>query len=125
VEAYKGKDLEEWKGPYPVFKISEDFRADEAVSAPDVHRYKGKHYLFVAFTSKEKLDPAPGRPPQVKRGTQVLVASSPLAPFKPLACEAPFILFRGQRVHPNSIFCEGLGARCMQMDVWSRLTVDQ
>ncbi|NQT83458.1 hypothetical protein HQ563_10560 [bacterium] len=44
--------------------------------------------------------------------------------IEPSARDTTIILFRGRRAHPNSIFCEGLVAGCMQMDVWSRSTVD-
>ncbi len=83
VEVYTSKDLEQWEGPLPVFTIPEGYWADRMVWAPEVHRYKGKYYLFVTFTSKATLKAVAGRPSQVKRGTQVLVADSPLGPFKP------------------------------------------
>jgi beta-xylosidase len=83
VEAYTSKDLEVWQGPYPVFVIPEGFWADQMVWAPEVHHYNGKYYLFVTFTAEESLPPVAGRPPLVKRGTQILVAGSPKGPFRP------------------------------------------
>jgi GH43 family beta-xylosidase len=53
------------------------------VWAPEVHAFKGKYYLFVTFTSGESLPAIPGRPPQQKRGTQILVADKLTGPFKP------------------------------------------
>ncbi|UCG57019.1 MAG: family 43 glycosylhydrolase, partial [Phycisphaerales bacterium] len=83
VEVYTSKDLQQWAGPYPVFVIGEDFWADRMVWAPEVHEYGGRYYLFVTFTAEEPLEPIPGRPPLVKRGTQILVSDSPEGPFKP------------------------------------------
>jgi len=51
------------------------------VWAPEVHRYQGKYYLFVTLTSSDTLPTPEGRPPNVKRGTEILVADRPEGPF--------------------------------------------
>ena len=51
--------------------------ARETVWAPEVHRYKGRYYLFVTLTSSDPLPTPEGRPPNVKRGTEILVADRP------------------------------------------------
>ena len=51
VEVYTSKDLQQWEGPDPVFVVPEDFWAARSVWAPEVHRYRGKYYLFVTFTA--------------------------------------------------------------------------
>lgn len=66
-------DLENWEGPFPVFRPSVDFWSDRNFWAPEVHHYQGKYYMFASFK-------APG----VRRGTQILVSKSPLGPFLPL-----------------------------------------
>jgi beta-xylosidase len=84
VGVYTSKDLQQWDGPRPVFQCPDGFWADQSVWAPEVHRYRGRFYLFATFTSKDKL-PAAKDLRQVKRGTQILVADSPEGPFKPFA----------------------------------------
>lgn len=83
VEVYQSKDLETWTGPEPVFEVPQNFWAQKAVWAPEVHQYKGKYYLFVTFTSEDSLQQRSGRPPLVLRGTQILASDSPTGPFKP------------------------------------------
>jgi len=85
VVVYVGRDLQTWEGPIPVFHFPDGFWADRSVWAPEVHKYKGKYYLFVTFTSKDKLPTPEGRPQNVKRATQILVADSAIGPFKPFA----------------------------------------
>ena len=82
VQVYSSKDLETWNEPVPVFIIPPDFWAHKYVWAPEVHRYKGKYYLFVTFTASESLPAIEGRPRLEKRGTQILVADSPTGPFR-------------------------------------------
>jgi GH43 family beta-xylosidase len=83
VEAYSSKDLINWTGPKQVFIIPKKFWAHKLVWAPEVHKYNGKYYLFVTFTSKDSLPPVAGRPKFDKRGTQILVSNSLTGPFKP------------------------------------------
>jgi len=86
VGVYTSKDLETWRGPSRVFEIDEDFWAQGRIWAPEMHTHLGKTYLFLTFNSDAPLpgaSPSPhGWPPRVKRGTQVLVADSPLGPFR-------------------------------------------
>lgn len=87
VEAYTSHNLEDWEGPFPVFRTPNDFWAQEAIWAPEVHPYKGKYFLFATFTAADTLphnQSTPGGRLQ-KRGTQILVADSPLGPFRPFA----------------------------------------
>jgi len=79
------KDLETWRGPYPIFTIEPDFWAQGSVWAPEMHFYQGRYYLFATMNGSEKLadEPWPNWPAKTQRGTQVLVADSPLGPFRP------------------------------------------
>ena len=88
VDVYRSKDLDHWEGPTPVFEVPAGFWADQAVWAPEVHRYRGRYYLFVTLTSKQTLPTPPGRPPNVRRGTQIFVADKPTGPFQPISAEA-------------------------------------
>lgn len=63
--------LQTWDPPKPVWRKPDDFWGVRAYWAPEVHKYKGKYYLFATFE-------APGRP----RAVQILSADSPEGPFK-------------------------------------------
>ena len=86
VVAYTSKDLETWTGPTCVFERPEEWWADRSIWAPEMHAYRGRFYLFLTFDSTHQF-PEQWRDwlPRVKRGSQVLVADSPLGPFTPFA----------------------------------------
>lgn len=54
VEAFKSKDLVNWEGPIRVFTVPEDNWITGDVWAPEVHRYKGKYYLFATLNSEDR-----------------------------------------------------------------------
>ena len=87
VQAFWSTNLVDWLGPTNVFEIPDGFWADkDGPWAPEVHAFNGKYYLLTTFNAwKEKLDKRPGRPFLNRRASQVLVADSPLGPFKPFA----------------------------------------
>jgi len=85
VKVYKSHDLSWWQGPEPVLIIPSDFWAHEMVWAPEVHKYKGRYYLFVTLTADRKLKQINGRPEIVNRASQVFVSDSPEGPFEPFA----------------------------------------
>ncbi len=86
VVAYTSQDLETWTGPTVVFERPAEWWADRGIWAPEMHAYRGKYYLFLTFDSSHQF-PEQWRNwlPRVKRGSQVLVADSPLGPFRPFA----------------------------------------
>ncbi len=92
VEVYTSRDLRNWNRPVPVLTLPEDMGII-AVWAPEMHKYKGKYYLFVTLTFAEKISdkkPVKGSWPEMyKRGTHIFYADSPLGPFVPLKKE-PF-----------------------------------
>jgi Glycosyl hydrolases family 43 len=98
--------------------VPADHRGRETVWAPEVHHYEGRYYLFVTLTSSQPLSTPPGRPPNVRRGTEILVADRPVGPFTPLgrgsmtprdwmALDGTFVLedgvesFQGHRYHAS------------------------
>ncbi|MFT3746531.1 MAG: glycoside hydrolase family 43 protein [Pyrinomonadaceae bacterium] len=87
VQVYKSKDLISWEGPTVVFQTPTDLWGSTNITgiwAPEMHAYKGKYYLFLTFDTDEKLSEQwRDWLPRVKRGSQILVADSPLGPFKP------------------------------------------
>ncbi|AMY08895.1 Beta-xylosidase [Luteitalea pratensis] len=84
VVVYRSADLERWSAPVTVAEFPPGHWGRETVWAPEVHRYKGRYYLFVTLTSTETLPTPPGRPRNLKRGTEILVADRPEGPFVPL-----------------------------------------
>lgn len=72
-DCYSSVDLQNWDGPFPAFRPSDNFWADQSFWAPEVYAYGGKYYMFASFKAKE-----------IRRGTQILMAESPLGPFHPL-----------------------------------------
>jgi len=71
-DIYTSADLEIWEGPFPAFRPEPGFWADQNYWAPEVHRYRGRYFMFASF----KAD-------GVCRGTQVLAADAPRGPFRP------------------------------------------
>jgi beta-xylosidase len=79
---YFGSDLENWEYGGVVFEIPDDFWAYKDVWAAEVHRYKGKFYLFVSLLGKNGL-----------RGTQIAVSDTPNGKFVPIIDRAITSLF--------------------------------
>ncbi len=71
-ECYVSDDLRTWKPPVAVFTPPEGFWGERDFWAPEVHRYRGRYYLFGTLSAEDAM-----------RGTQILVADSPLGPFAP------------------------------------------
>lgn len=82
----KSKDLRMWEGPYVAFQAEEGLWAGTRPSiwAPEVHKYKGKYYLFATMTGQEIIEKIPGRYDIPRRAMQILVADIPEGPFIPL-----------------------------------------
>lgn len=72
-DVWVGEDLENWEGPYPVFRPDTEFYSDENFWAPEVHYYKGSYYMFATFLRKDNE----------KRGTGILKSDSLMGPFLP------------------------------------------
>ncbi len=75
LDGYWSSDLEEWHGPFPLFRPPAGFWATGNFWAPEMHCFHGQYYLFASFK-------APG----VCRGTQVLRSSGgPMGPYVPIS----------------------------------------
>jgi arabinan endo-1,5-alpha-L-arabinosidase len=74
IDCHVSADLQEWEGPYPVFRPPAGFWADRNFWAPEVHAYRGRYFLFASFKAEG-----------IRRGTQILAADSPRGPFRPLS----------------------------------------
>ena len=91
VQAYTSRDLVTWEGPRIVFRTPPALWGDtvniRSIWAPEMHRYRGKYYLFLTFDTDHRFPEQwrGGWLPRVMRGSQVVVADSPLGPFRPFA----------------------------------------
>ncbi|WP_026701868.1 glycoside hydrolase family 43 protein [Salibacterium aidingense] len=72
-DVYIGKDLENWEGPFPVFRPETSFFSEDNFWAPEVYPYNGDYYMFSTFLRKDNN----------KRGTAVLKSNDLLGPFLP------------------------------------------
>ncbi len=71
-DVYISTDLEEWSEPIACFD-SEQYGMNRYVNwAPEVHKYRGRYYLFATFTGENGL-----------KGTFALAADRPEGPFAP------------------------------------------
>ena len=83
ISVFTSKDLENWAGPVSVFDVPPDCWAHGEIWAPEMHAYHGKYYLFTTFNADVAIsEPWPKDLPRVRRGSVILVADSPLGPFK-------------------------------------------
>ena len=90
VVAYKSRDLKTWEGPVRVFDVPRDNYLTGSVWAPEVHKYKGKYYLFATLNSDVRWKgPKPGHPAYNHRATQIFWSKSPEGPFLPFEGKAP------------------------------------
>lgn len=99
VRAYTSKDLVTWEGPHVIYRTPKAMWGEDvdinAIWAPEIHAYGGKYYLFVTFSSTAKFGEQWNEwgpdwanwPARVRRASQVLVADSPLGPFKAFSNE--------------------------------------
>ncbi|GAA4988209.1 glycoside hydrolase family 43 protein [Actinopolymorpha pittospori] len=89
---YRSENLRDWQKPEVVFLTAdqEGIWATRGGWAPEVHKYRGRYYLFTTLHDENKPLPIPppnryGTPfqiPNYMRGTIIAVANSPLGPFK-------------------------------------------
>lgn len=77
LDVYVSDDLENWSEPHACFTVPKGFWANREVWAPEVHKYKGKYYMFVSLYSETRL-----------RATQILKSETPMGPFLPFTDDA-------------------------------------
>lgn len=102
---YRSRDLRQWEGPFTIFQRPEGFWAVKDFWAPEVHFFQGRYYMLASFKG-----PVGGG----RRGTQALVADSPVGPFVPVgnAALTPLdwecldgTLFVDEAGRPFLVFC--------------------
>ena len=90
VVAWKSRDLKSWEGPVRVFDVPRDNWITGGVWAPEVHKYKGKYYLFATLNSDVRWKgQKPGHPAYNHRATQIFWSKSPEGPFLPFESKHP------------------------------------
>lgn len=76
-DIYVGTDLEHWSDPIEVF-CSETYGMNKGANwAPEIHKYKGRYYIFATFEQ-----------PNGFRGTYSLVSDSITGPYVPCSDKA-------------------------------------
>ena len=70
-DCYTSDDLENWDGPFEIFKRSNDFFATQNFWAPECYAYNGSFYLVTTLGNES-----------IKKGIYVLKSDSPKGPFE-------------------------------------------
>ena len=85
------KDLINWTEPFVVMQFTESHWAGNRAAswAAEVHRYRGKYYLFTTSHTQETMVSLPGRGDIPHRATQIYVADSPRGPFRDFTNNTP------------------------------------
>ena len=102
--AWKRRDLKTREGPVRVIDVPRDNWITGTVWAPEVHKYKGKYYLFATLNSDIAWKaPQEGHPVFTHRATQIFWSNKP---------EGPFLPFESK--HPHT----PLGEMCLDGTLW-------
>lgn len=85
IMVYTSRDLKHWTRPRIVFSVPKDIWADGGAWAPEVHRWKGRWYLFTTLHNEALPLPGAAKPkaprPTYRRGTVLAVADRPEGPY--------------------------------------------
>lgn len=71
-DCYVSDDLEQWDGPYDLFRRPEGYFADREYWAPECVFHNGAFYLITTFGGPDR-----------KKGVYVLKSNAPTGPFQP------------------------------------------
>jgi arabinan endo-1,5-alpha-L-arabinosidase len=87
VRMYTSTDLITWAGPRIIFTVPDSLWGDikiYGIWAPELHRYKGRYYLFLTFNTRNEFpEQWHNWLPRVTRGSQILVSEAPEGPYRP------------------------------------------
>lgn len=81
IMAYASGDLAHWEKPRLVFAMPRDSWADDGGWAPEVHRWKGRWYLFATFHNERAVLPSRSGRPLYRRATLLAVADRIDGPY--------------------------------------------
>lgn len=86
VKVYTGTDLENWSEPQIVLNVPSDNWSNGVIWAPEVHKYRGRYYMFATINSPEKWKKSKeGWVDYTYRGTQIFCSKSPEGPFEAIS----------------------------------------
>ena len=89
--AYTSKDLKTWDPPKVVFTMPEGIWANAGGWAPEVHKWRGRYWLFVTLHNDAMKLPKNSSIDVYRRGTVLAVADTPAGPFKLVRNGEPII----------------------------------
>jgi beta-xylosidase len=91
IMAYTSRDLKSWTRPRMVFVLPKGGWANDGAWAPEVHRWKGRWYLFATFYNDSAPLPPNGARKPVRRSTTLAVADRLGGPFMPVRNGEPIV----------------------------------
>jgi beta-xylosidase len=81
IMAYTSRDLKTWTKPRVVFTLPKGLWANDGAWAPEVHRWRGRWYLFATFYNDSVPIPATDQRRPVRRSTLLAVSNALTGPF--------------------------------------------
>lgn len=114
VAVYTSKDLKSWNDKVQVMTLPEGNWSRGGIWAPEVHKYKGKYYMFATVNELTEWKMSKKDwPDYIYRGTQIFCSKSPMGPFVPtstfpqtpidyMALDGTFFVEDGE---PYMVFC--------------------
>lgn len=82
IMAYASRELKQWTRPKLVFALPQGTWMQDGAWAPEVHRWKGKWYLFATFHNAGQTLPAAGNRRPYRRSTVLAVADRVDGPYR-------------------------------------------
>ncbi len=94
IMAYASGDLAHWQRPRVVFTLPAGSWADEGGWAPEVHRWKGRWYLFATFHNDKAALPAKSKRATYRRATLLAVSDRIDGPYA--------LIHKGEPIAPTA-----------------------
>jgi hypothetical protein len=103
---YTSRDLRRWTRPKLAFTLPDGIWGVAGAWAPEVHRWKGKYYLFTTLHNESLKLPPTGRRTPYRRGTILAVSDRLDGPYRVLRNAEP-IAGAGRMTLDGHLFVEG------------------
>ncbi|WP_253717715.1 glycoside hydrolase family 43 protein [Sphingomonas sp. AP4-R1] len=105
---YASRDLKHWTKPRLAFVLPEGRWADAGAWAPEVHRWKGRWYLFTTFHNAKAVIGKAGPRDTYRRGTVLAVSDKVDGPYTLVRGGEP-IVPKGQMTLDGSLYVDPKG----------------